>query len=707
MKPRRLLELWEPPEGFRLASALATTYELQADFLEEDLLPVALGLRLTPARGREFRLELEGALQDTEVSVFFHPDRYQRGLRRSPRVDFIPLPEGRYPKLHAKVALLRFVSSREPEPERQIVRLIAGSANLTSSGYRNNIEVCAAIDDGPGAAPEIAMAVRDAVRWLEGLLPKSTVQVGRQLRDLRAVFESREAEKISERLRFIGLPSAAGLPALAAPGERVAQVTLVSPFWPSGEDLSDVVLSLRSLCGGSWKSVRLLGPAQVDEEGVARPVIPAALVRALLADGARVEVAAADPGQGCGPAEEDEGELDALAGRSRARPEGQRALHAKAILVEGKTTVRLAMGSFNLTRKGLGLVKGGNAEAGLMWALPAREAGPLKDALPLGAGWREVTQAPEELVVEPAEIDGDEGSTWPVFVVSVRATREELWVEGDAASWPRATEVQIRMRDIRSRLQVRDEWFDPWVIQPPDGASGSFEVRCPLSAGWMEGLAGTTQRWPALPDLEVEVLWGGHSAVVPVVFEDKHLFPVVESWVGEDEQSLIAWFLGLRQSGDGDDLGFGHGIDPIRSPERAITPDSDILSYLVRDFVHALPGVHHRLAEGALTESGLRSALFGHRSPIELAGEALRSLREPRPGRPRKTAIATAFQLVELVGLLESVPLPELAGGVSEALRAQAIGAVRAMLAEVRKKIPRGELTPLVREYLESKGRPR
>jgi hypothetical protein len=80
MTARRLLELWEPPEGYRLASAIATTYELQADFLEEDLLPIALELRVAPARGREFRLELERALQDTEVSVFFHPGRLPAGL---------------------------------------------------------------------------------------------------------------------------------------------------------------------------------------------------------------------------------------------------------------------------------------------------------------------------------------------------------------------------------------------------------------------------------------------------------------------------------------------------------------------------------------------------------------------------------------------------------------------------------------------------
>ena len=69
MTAHRLIERWEAPQGYRLASVIASTYELQADFLEEDLLPVALGLRLPPARGRDFRLELEHALGTTEVSI--------------------------------------------------------------------------------------------------------------------------------------------------------------------------------------------------------------------------------------------------------------------------------------------------------------------------------------------------------------------------------------------------------------------------------------------------------------------------------------------------------------------------------------------------------------------------------------------------------------------------------------------------------------
>jgi hypothetical protein len=296
MTARRLLELWEPPEGYRLASAIATTYELQADFLEEDLLPIALELRVAPARGREFRLELERALQDTEVSVFFHPGRYQPGLRRSPRVDLVPLPEGRFPKLHAKVALLRFVTPSALGAEGQIVRLIVGSANLTSPGYRSNIEVAVAVDDALGCTAETATVVRDATAWFEKLVGASSEQVTRQFRDIKAIFAKRSIIERREAVRFLGLPFDGGLPALMKPAdtESSSSLTLASPFWPTGDDLSDVANALKRLCGGAIESVRLIGPPEIDDRGAVHPAIPAALVGALMRSGAKVFVAAAD-----------------------------------------------------------------------------------------------------------------------------------------------------------------------------------------------------------------------------------------------------------------------------------------------------------------------------------------------------------------------------------------------------------------------------
>ena len=703
MTSRRLVELWEPPEGLRLASATATTYELQADFLEEDLLPTALGLRLPPARGRDFRLELERALQDCEISVFFHPGRYQPGLRKSPRIDLVALPEGRFPKPHAKIALLRFIAPSKPDPEDQVVRLIVGSPNLTNSGYRSNIEIATLVDDAPGGSPEAATVVRDALDWLEQVVRPSTAQVRRQFRDMRAVFARRPTRRQDDRVRFIGLPGADRFPPMVVPDDRITRLTIASPFWPSGKDLSDVAGALSEMCGGRLKSVRLIGTSDLDEAGDIRPVIPAGLVRSLLANGANVEVSAAEPTFGCETIEEEaETEFDEVAERRGSHFQATRALHAKAILAEGETMTRFAMGSFNLTRKGLHLGTTGNVEAGLLWTLPNAQSGPLRGSLPFASAWIRVDRAPEEFVLEPDERDGEDPMAWPDFLISVRATSEVLTVEGDAQRWP--DEVVVRMRDIRSRLLTREEWFDPWTIRAPDTLE-DFTVSTTLQASWLvASTSGEAERWTALPDLEAEVAWGDNRAIVPVLFEDKHFFPVAESVTREDEQSLIAWFLGLRPLGEVEDGGFGHSIDPLPNADESPSLTSDILSYLVRDFVHALPGIRHRLTEAGVTESGLRAALLGHRSPVQLAQQAVEALREPRPDRPRKTVLATAFQLKELLQLLEEVPLPELAEGATEVLRADAISAVASSLATVIAELPAEDATEIVRAYLGGMG---
>ena len=395
----------------------------------------------------------------------------------------------------------------------------------------------------------------------------------------------------------------------------------------------------------------------------------------------------------------DEGEFDKVAEDRGSNPQGNRSLHAKALLAVGGRTTRLAIGSFNLTRKGLGLVRNSNAEAGLLWSLPSDEASSLGGVVSFGTAWRKVTRKPEEFVVDPGHYDSDDEDGWPTFILSLRAKRDELLVEGDTGTWP--GKVVIRMRDIRSRLLNQEQWFDPWTVRAPTDTNGVFSASTPLNASWLErSPARDGQPWSALPDLEAEVSWDESVATLPVVFEDKHLFPVVESRSREDEQSLVAWFLGLRPAGEMEEGGFGHSIDPLRGNGEPPPATGDILSYLVRDFVHALPGIRNRLTDAGMTETGLRAALLGPRSPVELARESLRAYRTPQPGKPRKTAVATAFQLEELRRLLQTVPLPELADGVADTLRNEVVAEVASALDEVVAQLSLADRTEVVRAYL-------
>jgi len=60
----RLIDYYLPPgEGFVLESLVATTYQVDFEFFEEELLAAALGVRSPVSRLRAFRSELERRLQ--------------------------------------------------------------------------------------------------------------------------------------------------------------------------------------------------------------------------------------------------------------------------------------------------------------------------------------------------------------------------------------------------------------------------------------------------------------------------------------------------------------------------------------------------------------------------------------------------------------------------------------------------------------------
>src|SRR5262245_64787281 len=145
MEPtRRLIDYYLPPgEGFALESLISTTYQVDFEFLEEELLAVALGVRSPVSRLRAFRSDLERRLQQAEVSVLYDLGGCERLARLSPRIDAIPVAAR---KLHSKISLLMWVregGAGGTTSERRI-RLIVGSANLTRQGFRQNYECVAA-----------------------------------------------------------------------------------------------------------------------------------------------------------------------------------------------------------------------------------------------------------------------------------------------------------------------------------------------------------------------------------------------------------------------------------------------------------------------------------------------------------------------------------------------------------------------------------
>jgi hypothetical protein len=89
---------------------------------------------------------------------------------------------------------------------------------------------------------------------------------------------------------------------------------------------------------------------------------------------------------------------------------------------------------------------------------------------------------------------------------------------------------------------------------------------------------------------------------------------------------------------------------------------SEILSYRIRAFVEALPGIRRELSQSATTEPQMRLAFLGPVSPVALAREIDREVSRGR------SATAAGFQLVELLTCVRTVtPANELSARLAAA----------------------------------------
>ena len=140
---RRLLTLWDPPEGAGAAiGVLATTFTLDTALFEEECLARFAGVQSDPARdGALYRIEREEKLADLLCAAVV-ADIHHCGGRRSLRWDLLAARPASG-VMHAKISLMAWSNH---------VRVIVGSANLSNEGYRRNQECVAPLEFGDAFA---------------------------------------------------------------------------------------------------------------------------------------------------------------------------------------------------------------------------------------------------------------------------------------------------------------------------------------------------------------------------------------------------------------------------------------------------------------------------------------------------------------------------------------------------------------------------
>jgi hypothetical protein len=664
-RSRHLIDYYLPPDGgFVLESLVATTYQVDLDFFEEELLAAALGVRSPVSRMRAFRSELERRLQKVEVSVLYDLGGCDRLARLSPRIDAIPVVAQ---KLHSKISLLMWVRedrTRNAPPDRRM-RLIIGSANLTRQGFRHNYECVVSVDYG-GRIPTPRTLLTTAIGLVQnmGAVPQIP-QLSHQL----AAFAAQAAllpdgtSGPDDPVALVAAPEVVSAirDSWAAISNKAPEtVTVVSPFWSEGSTASEALFHLfqqfgspanlemvccgeRSADGKSWLPV-FDSRLAVDLKNRLRSRL---YLRATLPDAGLLHF---------GPTTNDIGdELEEKEFATRLGTanlngtEVQRSLHAKMIIVDGTAGSVLYAGSSNCTRRGLGLGGPSNFEAGFVYRLTPRQRKQVSGLLTFAGPATEVRSDSEPSTVQPAS---EEEAFVPRFLSEVVAS---------------GTVINVRFREtipsdlvLLMPIPARAGDAGYWLLYRTDARSEPSDqdisvdlAACQRCDERLEPLLADSSDPQILPHVFVEVRWECHSAAFPVRFDDKTRLPLLLVGRKPTEGELIEYFLFGKEPEEWEE---GSGLPGEDSKGLATDEAIDtrrILAYFIRRFVQAIPGIEAEIRRAGYSRTSLDAALRGPTSPLELAERAYSSLTQtPSSEEPAKTATAVGFQLTEILAAL-------------------------------------------------------
>jgi hypothetical protein len=389
-----LCQYWVPPADRlvengvgRAVACLATTFEFDAAFFEEELLPRFLGLRFDSTENeRTFIIEREEALCPTRVAVLVEASKLDPG-QTTLYWDQIPIqvPGG---VQHGKLSVLVW---------ERLARLIVGSANLTRQGYRRNRELFAALDffDASDSAP--LKILHDALAFLDALcnwsrsLPAATQRIRETTELIRNQIQrwSRAPQDFRPRERpraslVVGHPANSAGPARSVLEQiiqmwlprRIVRLTVVTPFVGQADEGGDPLIArMRAIPMALGVEGWLVVPKTVAPEGEQRPFVP--LPQHF--------------GKSWKECFRQNSRVLAVPACVEGMDERPREFHAKAVLIEGDSHDLMMIGSSNFTPHGMG-VGAFNCEVNLVfedWADQKREGKAFDDRLDIPISWDE------------------------------------------------------------------------------------------------------------------------------------------------------------------------------------------------------------------------------------------------------------------------------------------------------------------------------
>jgi phosphatidylserine/phosphatidylglycerophosphate/cardiolipin synthase-like enzyme len=626
-----------------LEAVLATTFEMQPDFVDTDLLPTLLELHTQDERSLVGRVAIERELARLDsVTLLMEPRRYRdRGRSRHLRVDVVPAP-GLEGKLHAKVMVLLFAKA---------VRVIVGSANLTDNGYRKNREVALTLTSYT-ARPSVHDAlVREALLGFEQHLDAALTGSARET-VRKALARTPTSASVPDTSFAWSSPGKALWPRfveLWPKDEAIEKLTLVSPFWAqeAADTLGRLLDALRERGGITPQTeVWLITAAHALTRTEWGPMLPPSFKahdwRSL---GVRVTAQAADPSVS---KEEVDGMEDFI---------GTRDLHAKLVIAQGARHGVAYLGSANFTAHGWGFAGRANVEAGVLLRRPSGHADLDALAMPVCGKCIELGGPGMDAITDSEVIPAD--PPWPKFILRVV-------LNGNAQAYHLAVDLDVQRVPAPWRMELRSAAESPAVLVTSDASTAPKpHLTVPLSADHARRLFVEQQVWAVWPESP-----DGSPLPVNAAIELRHTLPLLPDQRAPNEDWLLAYFQGRV---DWQSLWNDPDEKPHALPASLVTPRSvdttGIQAYQMREFVEALAGVRRHLMNGEMRTAGvIRLELLGPISPLALARAAIAA-----ENSSQRSATAAAFQLAELLTCVRDAKAREM----PEPVRADWLAALR------------------------------
>jgi hypothetical protein len=526
--------------------------------------------------------------------------------------------------LHAKVAVLLWENA---------TRVIIGSANLTSAGYRRQIELAMAADLGPSCLLPASVLDGLAVE-LESYLALVPSYSG----ELPAVAQARSTlALLRSRVATMG-PAKPPVRAALAPtsgrttpldsfeavwkGSRPLRATHLSPFWDSDEpEVLDIVEGLLTGYPASARSHRVA----VTLTPTGGTSFPTSLHHYV--DSVR---------------------------HLQLEDDNIRLLHAKCLLVQSESWVAALVGSSNHTKAGLGLGRQRHRELNVWLGAPvsSEEGKSLARLIPM-AGQLEEEVPDEPSIDEDESIDG--AAALPLCFGACRLRREvaDRWVlrmETRAADMPFSWSVTTPAGSVLATASSWTRAGRPMVVEE---SVDVHELPLYLIVRWNDDGVSYEAVWTVLVEDRHQLPPG----LGLVDLRSEHLMRALAS--GKALSEIVRESLERQPADPSGVKAGGVDLDPLKRLDRP-----EWLFRRGRALASSLAALERRLNRPVLTLDALAAHLNGPLGPTFVAKKVRE---ECLPSYPEEKRAEVLFTLAGVALVLSRVPWVEVLSQVDAA----------------------------------------